>query len=170
MSQTTDTGDNSDSKYGANGFPKKRAKATYGDANAEKDPKKAALVAQIKEIVGDRDADELSEEEMAKVRELIDILSRPDLENAFTDLDEANYRIFQLEAKMDDLIRAVEIAVVSRQFNLIDAFSEAATEALKTRLVVKDDGPTKVNLTVYENFDKAVDVLKDKTAAAKSEV
>jgi hypothetical protein len=59
-------------------------------------------------------------------------------------LDAAIERIRELELRLEDLARGVEIAVFTRQFDLVDGFVNAANEALKTKMVEDYENTTKV--------------------------
>lgn len=61
----------------------------------------------------------------------------PKLLNAPEDLESATERIMQLETALDDLARAVEIAVISRQFDLVDGFKDRANELLINKIVIE---------------------------------
>lgn len=61
----------------------------------------------------------------------------PKFINAPEDLESAVERIMQLETALDDLSRATEIAVISRQFDLIDGFKNRADELLINKIIIE---------------------------------
>lgn len=76
----------------------------------------------------------------------------PKLINAPEDLDSAVARIQDLETALDDLSRAVEIAIITKQFNLVEGFRSRAEEMLKTKIVVEHPnlGPMKIAIVESE--------------------
>ena len=82
--------------------------------------------------------------------------------NTPKDMDAAIERIRELELRLEDLARGVEIAVITRQFDLVDGFVNAANETLKTKMVEDYENTTKVTFVgPGENMSINVGVDKD---------
>lgn len=84
-------------------------------------------------------------------KEIIDKLDgiefpTPEYKNAPEDLDTAIQRIMSLEMALEDLSRAIEIAVISRQFDLVDGFRARADEMLQDKITIVEPerGPMKI--------------------------
>lgn len=58
-----------------------------------------------------------------------------DIEQAKKIIEDLQVRLFQGEMILDDLVRAVEIAEITKQFQLVSSFREAAEMFLKDRIV-----------------------------------
>ena len=56
------------------------------------------------------------------------------LVNAPTTLEEAIARIQEVEMRLEDLSRACEIAVITRQFEIVDTFARNANETLEKKI------------------------------------
>lgn len=63
-----------------------------------------------------------------------------ELEQAHTIIASLQTRLLAREQCLDDLARAVEIAEITRQFQLVTSFREAAEEMLKERVQVELEG------------------------------
>lgn len=60
-------------------------------------------------------------------------------------------RLLAREQALDDLARAVEIAEITHQFQLVTSFREAAEEQLKDRVVVPAQGENvEMKIRIYE--------------------
>ena len=72
-------------------------------------------------------------------------------------------RILDAENLLDDLARCVEIASISRQFQLTDVFVEQSMEFLKDRLVLPEieQGPMKIRVIEGELNQEVMDAIKD---------
>ena len=72
-------------------------------------------------------------------------------------------RILDAENLLDDLARCVEIASISRQFQLTDVFVEQSMEFLKDRLVLPEieQGPMKIRVIEGELDQQVMDAIKD---------
>ena len=72
-------------------------------------------------------------------------------------------RILDAENLLDDLARCVEIASISRQFQLTDIFVEQSMEFLKDRLVLPEieQGPMKIRVIEGEIDQQVMDAIKD---------
>ena len=93
---------------------------------------------QITDVIGDK---------------LDDIqLPVPTLVNAPADLDSAVSRIQELETALDDLSRAMEIALITKQFDLVNGFRDSAEEILQTKIIVEHPnlGPMKIAIVESE--------------------
>lgn len=75
----------------------------------------------------------------------------PKLNNAPEDLPEAIDRIMRLETALDDLARAVEIAVLSRQFDLVDGFKDRANDLLVNKITIDQPSNSEFKLTVIDS-------------------
>ena len=74
----------------------------------------------------------------------------PTFVNAPEDLAGAIDRIMRLETALDDLARAVEIAVISRQFDLVDGFKNRANELLINKIVVEQPSQKPFKVTILD--------------------
>ena len=63
-----------------------------------------------------------------------------ELEKAQEIIAELQTRLLAREQCLDDIARAVEIAEITRQFQLVTSFREAAEEMLKERIQVELEG------------------------------
>ena len=98
--------------------------------------------------------DETTTQEIAD--QLDDIqLPAPEYKNAPEDLESAVQRIMALETALEDLSRAIEIAVISRQFELVDGFRSRADEMLQTKITVVEPerGPMKITVVTNKGQD-----------------
>jgi len=77
--------------------------------------------------------------------------------NAPTDLIEARDRIMELEMRLGDLHRASEIAVVCKDFGLLEAFLKPAEECLEHKIVVEapNTGPLKITVVTDKKVEDA---------------
>jgi hypothetical protein len=68
--------------------------------------------------------------------------------NAPENLDSARDRIMELEMRLGDLHRACEIAVVCKDFSLMESFLAPSEEALANKIVVEypQTGPMKITI------------------------
>ena len=74
-----------------------------------------------------------------------------DIEQAQTLIRDLQVRLFAREQALDDLVRAVEIAEVTRQFQLVTGFREAAEEQLKDRLTLPEANDSEdMKITIYQ--------------------
>lgn len=78
--------------------------------------------------------------------------------NDITELDKAQdtikilqERLLAREQALDDLARAVEIAEITKQFQLVTSFREAAETMLQDRIVVPSEGEDQdLKVRIYE--------------------
>lgn len=83
--------------------------------------------------------------------ELINPQEITELEKAQETIAELQVRLLAREQALDDLARAVEIAEITHQFQLVSSFREAAEEQLKDRIVVPLEGENKdLKVRIYE--------------------
>jgi hypothetical protein len=77
-------------------------------------------------------------------------------------------RILKLENTLDDLMRSVEIAQYTKQYNVTEVFVRDAEELLKDRLVLPeiDQANTKYKIIEGELSDETVKAIKEKNAKA----
>lgn len=71
--------------------------------------------------------------------------------NAPEDLDSAIERVIELETALEDLERAVEIAIISRQFDLVDGFRSRAAELLVNKIMVQQPENTPMKIAVVDS-------------------
>lgn len=78
----------------------------------------------------------------------IPALPEPTYHNAPEDVPSAIERIMQLEMRLEDLCRAVEIAQITRQFEILEGFKSQADECLQSKIVIEqpDYGPIKITV------------------------
>ena len=83
--------------------------------------------------------------------ELIDPKEITELEKAQEAIASLQERLLAREQALDDLARAVEIAEITHQFQLVTSFREAAEEQLKDRVVVPAVGEDQdLKVRIYE--------------------
>jgi len=77
--------------------------------------------------------------------------------NAPEDLDAALERIMELEMRLGDLHRACEIAVVCKDFALMESFLQPAEAALDNKIVVEhtQSGPMKITIVTDKKEENA---------------
>lgn len=75
----------------------------------------------------------------------------PEYKNAPADLESAIQHIMTLEMALEDLARAVEIATISRQFNLIEGFMSRANKLLVNKIIIEQPIDNEFKLTIIEN-------------------
>ncbi len=75
----------------------------------------------------------------------------PKFLNAPEGIETAVQRIMELETVLEDLSRAVEIAMVSRQFDLVEGFRSRADELLLNKIVVEQPTNNEFKLTIINN-------------------
>ena len=68
--------------------------------------------------------------------------------NAPKDLDTAIERIMELEMRLEDLVRACEIATITRQIELIDSFASTANDTLANKIIIDQPTVEDLKLTV----------------------
>jgi hypothetical protein len=74
----------------------------------------------------------------------------PTYENAPETVEEAVQRLLRVEMILEDLSRAVEIASITRQMDMLDGFKQTADDYLTGKIqIVQPDGGD-LNLTVVE--------------------
>ena len=75
-------------------------------------------------------------------------------------------RILKLENTLDDLMRSVEIAQYTKQYNVTEVFVRDAEELLKERLVLPEieQGDTKFKIIEGELSQETIDAIKQKNA------
>jgi hypothetical protein len=73
-------------------------------------------------------------------------------------------RILKLENTLDDLMRSVEIAQYTKQYNVTEVFVRDAEELLKDRLVLPEinQANTKYTLVEGEISQETIDKIKSK--------
>jgi hypothetical protein len=77
--------------------------------------------------------------------------------NAPEDLDTAIERIMELEMRLEDLVRACEIATITRQIEMIDSFAGIANDSLANKIIIDQPTAEDLKLTVITN-NKNVEV------------
>ena len=82
---------------------------------------------------------------------LIDPATVTELEAAQTMIAELQVRLMSCEQCLDDIARAVEIAEITKQFQLVTSFREAAEEMLKERIEMVSEGDNHdLKVRIYE--------------------
>lgn len=82
---------------------------------------------------------------------LIDPETVTELEQAQTIIAELQVRLMAREQCLDDIARAVEIAEITKQFQLVTSFREAAEEMLKERIEMVSEGDNHdLKVRIYE--------------------
>lgn len=75
----------------------------------------------------------------------------PEYKNVPGDLESAIQRIMTLEVALEDLARAVEIAIISRQFELVEGFRSRADELLINKIIIEHPSDSEFKLTIIDN-------------------
>jgi len=79
----------------------------------------------------------------------------PDMEvklvNAPENLEDAIKRILELEMRLEDLVRAAEIASITRQMEIIESFAQVANESLKTKIEMVQPSAEDLKVTIITN-------------------
>lgn len=75
--------------------------------------------------------------------------------NAPETIGDAVKRILELEMRLEDLSRAIEIATITRQIDMLDVFKNEADETLKSKIVIQqpDMGEFKVTILTDKKED-----------------
>lgn len=75
--------------------------------------------------------------------------------NAPETIGDAVKRILELEMRLEDLSRAIEIATITRQIDMLDSFKRDADECLERKIVIQqpDMGEFKVTIVTNEKED-----------------
>lgn len=83
--------------------------------------------------------------------ELINPTEITEIEKAQETIAALQERLLAREQALDDLARAVEIAEITHQFQLVTSFREAAEEQLKDRVIVPLQGENEdLKVRIYE--------------------
>ena len=79
--------------------------------------------------------------------------------NAPGTIEDAIERIMELEMRLGDLHRAAEIAVVCKDFSLIESFLAPSEAALEKKIVVEhpQTGPMKITIVTDKKEDTSVE-------------
>lgn len=78
--------------------------------------------------------------------------------NAPENLDDAIQRVLKVEMLLEDLSRAVEIAQITGQLNLLESFRTSAEDYLKDKIViVQPEGPANITIITNETEEDKVD-------------
>jgi len=64
----------------------------------------------------------------------------PTFRNAPDTIAEAIERIMELEMRLEDLSRAVEIAQITRQLDIVDGFRQQADDCLQKKITIEQPG------------------------------
>jgi len=75
-------------------------------------------------------------------------------------------RMLKLENTLDDLMRSVEIAQYTKQYNVTEVFVRDAEDLLKDRIVLPElkQGDTKFKIIEGELSQETIDAIKEKNA------
>jgi len=75
-------------------------------------------------------------------------------------------RMLKLENTLDDLMRSVEIAQYTKQYNVTEVFVRDAEELLKDRIVLPElnTGDAKFKIIEGELSQETIDAIKEKNA------
>lgn len=77
--------------------------------------------------------------------------------NAPADLQDAIDRIIELELRLEDLARAVEIAEITGQLNLVEGFRRDAEATLEKKITIDRPIPTEtMKITIVTNEKETV--------------
>jgi hypothetical protein len=75
----------------------------------------------------------------------------PQYKNDPKDLESAIQRIMAVETALEDLARAVEIATISRQFDLVEGFRSRADELLVDKIIIEQPTNSEFKLTIIND-------------------
>jgi len=70
--------------------------------------------------------------------------------NAPEDINEAIVRIMELEMRLEDLSRAAEIAMITRQFDMMESFKTSADETLVSKITIEHPTAEDFKLTIVD--------------------
>jgi hypothetical protein len=88
---------------------------------------------------------------MVLIMELIDPSKIKKVTEARKIIADLQVRLLAREQTLDDLARAVEIAEITRQFELVTSFRQAAEDQLQDRIVVPAQGENvDMKIRIYE--------------------
>lgn len=92
-----------------------------------------------------------------------------EIEVAREHLTDMQRRIYQLENSLDDLMRSVEIAQYTKQYNITEVFVTQANELLKDRLVIPELDQSGQKFTVVEGTvsEETKEALREKNAQVR---
>jgi hypothetical protein len=76
------------------------------------------------------------------------------LHNAPEDLESAIERIMELEMRLEDLVRACEIASITRQMEMIDSFAQSAAECLANKITIEQPTAEDFKITVITDKEE----------------
>ena len=69
-------------------------------------------------------------------------------ENAPASIEAAIKRIMELEMRLEDLSRASEIAMITRQFDMMESFKSAADDCLQDKITIVQPTSEDFKLTI----------------------
>ena len=72
----------------------------------------------------------------------------PTYVNAPDDLDAAVQRLLQAEMLLEDLSRAIEIAAITRMFDMLDSFKQSADVYLQNKIQIVQPDSSDMKITV----------------------
>jgi hypothetical protein len=92
-----------------------------------------------------------------------------DIEVAQNHISEFQQRIYDLENLLDDLVRSVEIAQFTKQYQVTQVFVDQTLEKLQDRLVLPEPDKVDLNLTVIEGEadQELINGIRDKVIEAQ---
>jgi hypothetical protein len=89
---------------------------------------------------------EVSEKDLGKTPE-------PAYVNAPDTLADAVQRLLQAEMLLEDLSRAVEIAMITQSFGLVDSFKQNADDYLQNKIQIVQPDSNDMKITIVTNDD-----------------
>jgi hypothetical protein len=90
----------------------------------------------------------VKEEDLPQVPEAV-LVNKPET------IEDAIARIMELEMRLEDLSRAVEIASITRQFELLDGFKSSADDTLKNKILIEQPDMGEFKVTIVTDKDDA---------------
>ena len=91
------------------------------------------------------------------------------LKEAREHLADMQRRIYQLENNLDDLMRSVEIAQYTKQYNVTEVFVTQANELLQDRLIIPELDQSDQKFTVVEGTvsEETKEAIKERNAQVR---
>lgn len=83
--------------------------------------------------------------------ELIDVESIESIDQAKEKIKFLQERLFDCERHLDDMARSAEIAVITKQFHLMESFINQSTEFLAERLTVPEQDTSDLKIVVAKD-------------------
>lgn len=88
--------------------------------------------------------------------QLIDTETVDSIEEAKENIKILQFRLIDCERHLDDMARSAEIAVITKQFHLMESFINQSNEFLSDRLMIPEQDTSGMKLVVAECSGKKI--------------